>query len=613
MKKATLTNPRNRRPVVAPGEDSLREIAFLQSTKVHLRQIGYTLDLTMYPRREQLMAAFCEVAWRKAELRAAWKIGGVRKLSKALYYFNAFLEEKRPAIASTSELDEDAMLEWRQWVISASLSAATKEQYYQTVNHCLAVHRRQHPDSFAAEFRIPKFPATFGPGPRGNKRDPYDEGVLTKIREAAERGIRGIVRRLNRGKELVAKGTPLGEGERAPKSHWLKGENVLWWIVHRLGGRIYPQRATNIPNHNRVRSMFARATHRPRLESSIRNPSEAYTLLYPTSMDMAIFAISLFSFTGVADNIQPILDLKINDLSKLGDSYLARLTKNRPKAKSYVARWKSVAGLIETILEITAPLREIADESVRDRLWIFYEVAPRGGLAGGVNVLTGARLAIRAKEWAERNGIPNFQVSRFRPTELSRRYSTRGNLASVQDVAKHSLVDTTVGYVNNPATVELHASAIENAQRRAFTELSAIPIVVDKPPKATRTELSEVHHLATTAAERLSDGREDVFFNGCADFYNAPGGEKDTPCDRPFACLLCTNSIYLKRHAPLLIALREHLKRKRESEEEIVWNHKFGGIYHVLCNQILPQYSAETIAWAEREATKRRFYIPVEL
>lgn len=114
-------------------------------------------------------------------------------------------------------------------------------------------------------------------------------------------------------------------------------------------------------------------------------------------------------------------------------------------------------------------------------------------------------------------------------------------------------------------------------------------------------------------AEQVLRGEQDVFFASCKDFYNRPGGQPNTPCDKPWGCFLCSNAIITLHVLPRVVAFRDFMLEEHGKLSTEDWNAKFGEVWNVLTHDVLSKFSPEAISEATRLARDEVLYIPLAL
>ncbi len=565
--------------------------------RVHLTRVDHTVDLSDLS-RPTLAIVFCEGVWRLSELSNAWGKTAARRARHAALMFSAFLDEVHPTIRQPRTLTSPVMLSWRDWVLRQPVSAAYQESIYYLVKGLLNIVASAKPSNFADDFAIYPFPDLQGQL-RGVKTRPYSDSTLAKIKAASQSVAETTVLRLNAGINLLGSAQEPSNGQK-PWNYLLSGDAArLWWIVNKLSGRIYRhQEHQHPPEYTQLASV---------LNYLRLHPRDLYAFLYPTWDDIFNLYIRFLASDGVVDNMGPILNLKLPDLIKFGSGFAARLTKTRPHEKQYVAHWKNGAGIIKTVMSITSRIREISPDAIRDRLWLCY--AP--GRRQIISTLADVNSSVQ-QTWATRHGIEGFQLSRFRVTHLTRKYSKSGSLGGLQARAQHNSGDMSAAYVNNPATKDLHDSSLLSAQKTAIKDLFGRGTVADADDNRLKNALVSNLIVSEAHANEIINGSAELFFNSCKDLFNRPGGRPNTRCDQPFSCLECTNSIFLRRHAAILSMLAGHFEQKKDSDPE-GWRLKYKTLFEIITKDLLPRFSKITLAEATQRARLQRFYIPQEL
>jgi hypothetical protein len=174
--------------------------------------------------------------------------------------------------------------------------------------------------------------------------------------------------------------------------------------------------------------------------------------------------------------------------------------------------------------------------------------------------------------------------------------------------AAHTLSRTSIDYVNNDSTKEIHEQAIEDGIKAAVRVARPTVIDSDSIPEAAR-----ILGASESVAEEILRGEQDVFISSCRDFYNKPGGPPNTACDEPWECFECGNSVITRHVLPRVIAFRDFMLQQKIELSPRDWAEKFGRVWTILSEAVLPKFSVEAIAEAERYAALEKFYIPISL
>ncbi len=153
----------------------------------------------------------------------------------------------------------------------------------------------------------------------------------------------------------------------------------------------------------------------------------------------------------------------------LPDSCEIRWAKNRARIEQSVVRSSagrfSAPTLIRQVLELTGPLTAHAAKRDRSRLFLV-----RNGL-GVVSGVSPDMWQAALPAFLERNNLRkadgtliDFSFDMLRPTVLAETYRRTGDLLAVHRFANHAYLSTTVRYVVDRVTDELHDGAISRSQ-----------------------------------------------------------------------------------------------------------------------------------------------------
>lgn len=347
--------------------------------------------------------------------------------------------------------------------------------------------------------------------------------------------------------------------------------------------------------------------------------SDVFSYLYPFAEDLIPFVNLLAKTTG--RNETSILTLRRDCLEEVDGRYLLWYKKQRGSSKLYKRPISnegmfSPVGIIKTLLQITKPLLNLAKAEHRDNLFLGFTIKSRG--ADTVKPIDPSYLKYQMNRrggWCDRNelmtesGAPQkVSLRRWRVYYLVKRYRTHGQLSKVSRDAAHTLLRTSVSYVNNESMTHVHERATENGIRAALSVARPTVVTAESPD-----ELAATLRSSKEKASKLLQGEQDVFIAACKDFYNRPNGEKNTPCDKPWACLGCSNAVITRHVLPRVVAFRDFISQQRTELTQEDWQQKFGDAWMVLHQHVLPKFSDETIAEAQRSAKDEVFYFPITL
>lgn len=457
---------------------------------------------------------------------------------------------------------------------------------------------------------------------------PYTAAELLDLEDACRTHIREITNRLEKGKQLLAQGRdPRGKPAMDPTTGrimrlkdedrpWNKLPNLLWYVVNKMDGRYLDRKELIKQKHSSFNNSVMGVWRGP-----YRKP-DVYSLLYPLVTDLIPFAILLAKTTG--RNEASLLTLQRDCLEEIAGRHVLWYRKARGRDKLYKKTISnegqfSPVQLIKVLLSITEPLVRFAAPEYQNYLLLGLTVkaaATRNGRTDSVKPPEMSYFKFLMNQeggWCEQRGILadngdtlSISMRRLRVSYLTLRYRRTGQLAKVSRDAAHTIATTTVGYVNNDATKHIHEDAIEAGILRA-REVSKITVIAEDSVSAA----AEILDADSATVRRVLNGEQDVLFNSCRDYYNRPGGPPNTPCDQPWNCFSCPNTIITRHVLPRVMRLLEFIEEQRRELIETEWEEKFAGVHHTIKKDILPKFSAETIKEAMKLAQNEVFYIPL--
>ncbi len=459
----------------------------------------------------------------------------------------------------------------------------------------------------------------------GDTTEPYSAIEAITLEEACRGHIREIIARLDSGKAMLAIGIdPRGRnlrgisksGERTEitdsQRKWNQLPNLIWYLVHAMDGKYLPRKQLILQKHssfnNSIMGTFGGQYRK----------DDVYSHLYPLYEDLIPFLILLCKKTG--RNESSIFLLKRTCLQEFDGKWLLWYIKKRGSEvlyKKYIENNGpfSPVSLIKTVLSITEPLVKFAQPEDREFLFLGM-VFDQKKSESGVNPADPCYMKYlmnRNGGWAERfqvfddSGIKiTVSTRRLRTTYLTNRYKKHGQLARVSRDAAHSLTETSVPYVRNFGTKHVHTIAIRSGIEAA-RDISRPTIIEHTDVSIAAKSLGVEHAIAAG----LLKGEQDVFFAACKDYFNQPGGKKNTPCQNPWGCLFCSNSVITRHVLPRVIAFKIFMQEQRSLLSAEDWSQKFSTPWSIIHSDVLPKFSTDAIAEAERLAVDGILYVPI--
>lgn len=512
-------------------------------------------------------------------------------------------------ILNSQDIKTTTLRLFMNWLCQGSLGRWSSYMFYIAVTRILTHLRDVHPELVDSALEIPLFPS------RGIARtikhyEPYSDREVAEIERAARDEIRKTVQRLKLGAELLSTG-------RDPRTDnaWHDMANVLWFIKNELGGRYYT-RAEMMASH---RKLYYALTN---IHCSIK---EVYGYLYPLTSDLIPPLILVCLKTGI--NPQPALDLLRDCLKAVPSNGKAGITYTKyrpgpaPKTRMRIVDSRSSFGpgeIIRLFLRLTEECLQFVPEPKRNYLWLSLQTGTSAALA--FQHLPFRTVSKEVKRFVSRNGLSddngkpfNLRLARLRTTWLTRRYKAAGRLADVRRDAEHERTQTTKGYVDNRQTLALHEQTIADALQDSYD--SIFGKVFTQNPDSPEEVAAVAEKLRTTPerAESILRGEQDVFVATCKDFYNRPGGQPDTPCDRAWACFTCKNACWTSKTLPRLINFYDFITRQRRLLTAKDWEAKFGLPYTAITRYILPAFPPDFVDAARAAAQSEPIVIPISL
>jgi hypothetical protein len=246
--------------------------------------------------------------------------------------------------------------------------------------------------------------------------------------------------------------------------------------------------------------------------------------------------------------------------------------------------------LVREILEWTRRLRPHASMADRSRLFLI-------GANNHVSALSAALAKnLLAAGFLARHQLPHFALASIRPSVLSAFYRASGDVRQIQDIANHTNLSTTVGYLQGP---EVEA---QNRVRVAALQSAFLGHV--ERPKSNATLPGKISRVPPSASRASPSGGAAVSMFGfdCKDAFAgiAPGTRRGELCTNFLGCFTCPNAVITTDAASLarLLQARDHINAASGYLHAARWEAIYAPQLRILEEDILTRFSARTFTAA---------------
>lgn len=533
----------------------------------------------------------------------------VRIINCYLWPFLSHLEDQDQPIQDTTCVSTATLRSLIEWLRLKDIRERTAYCTYLCIARLFTYLINNYPETVSPNLDVPMYPG------RHLKmtvvhREPYSPREASEIERAASSEISKTLARLRRGTELRLTGSD-------PRiAGWHSEANLLWYVENVLGKKYLSKKELEEGRH----WVFLKA-----IEKNSANLSDIYKYIYPTIGDLVPLIVLLTLKTGL--NPQSIFDLGRNCLKavpapgKISIIY----TKHRPGPKPNILNKivdnrapLGAGGIIRTALKLTEPCVPQVSEEFRNYLFIGLMVSR--GTSGFRRPRDSKDIKHELNNFSARNllqddeGLPlRLNLSRLRPTYLTKRYKAAGYLSDVRAEAKHKKARTTRGYIDNTQTKAIHEQTIIEGLQDFYNAVSGTVLTQSPEDPKQVAQAAELLGVSSEHAEAVLRGEQDVFIAACKDFYNRPGGVSNAPCDRPWACFTCQNACWTRGTLPRLISFYDFIVGQRHSLTAADWKAKFGLPYAIITEHILPAFPAESVEAARAAASTDKLIVPISL
>lgn len=573
---------------------------------------GKMLDLKMYANYGRLIheLGLSLLGYSKDFKAQITNMSTIHSYKQHMKWFTEFLDEVLTNVEKSEirlkDINTQLFNHYYEWCHNReSFHSSTRSKAYHGIRRLIEYQQSTDNSLVANEFNaISKSPQKFI---QYDNAEIYEEKIIDELMATCRPEINRVLQRLKLGETYLSTGVdPTDRSIRLTKP-WAKIENILWYVKNKVGGRVLRRHEFKKEGHHTLINVLCgtRPEYRWRKE-------EIYSYLYPSVFDLIPFLIMLSIKTGLnKDSISHLKRDCIDQTSKADKSFKLKFSKSKTHIEcakrtfSCIGRF-SVYHLVKEVLRITETLIPNASEEHRNLLFVGVV---NNSTKGTVKPLRGSYLTNMINFPKERGWLYSHNLShisydfdKIRETYATNRYKQKGNLGKVQKELGHKDAGTSeLHYIDSKATQDIHEQTIADVQDNL---VFGGTVTGDKSEDITCQYAVKSGHNDKRVKE------QDVFFASCKDFYNRPGGKKDTPCDQPWSCFTCKNGVWTTAALPKVIAFYKFMEEQRLALPLSDWESKFFVPYTIIKNKILPKFKTETINWAEREALDMSLFIP---
>jgi hypothetical protein len=297
-----------------------------------------------------------------------------------------------------------------------------------------------------------------------------------------------------------------------------------------------------------------------------------------------------------AANADPLRAFKrncVHDDVLFRDRAIIVWEKGRAKKEQRVSRDRrgkySAPALIAKVRAMTEPLLQAAPPHLRSRLFLARNGKAEGLVAGispSLSEYLIARFITRNNVTEEDGSRVHFTLEMMRPSVLAAVYRQTGDLLATARLANHVSLATTIRYVIDRITDEMHDIAIADMQRR-FNEII----------QEGETDDSQQDQAATSNARRES--------SDCRNPYAAPFSRRPGEVCPSWLWPLNDPGLVVADDPDVVVHHVRHL-RALEARRDLIPMRRFdllyGDAYRIIRDDILTRMSPATIAAANAAA-----------
>lgn len=433
-----------------------------------------------------------------------------------------------------------------------------------------------------------------GSTPKVEHKPPYSDREAHLIERACRADIRRTIARLTTELDSLRK-----NGKDPRRIGWTGLASAVWCFENMLEGK------------------YISASRMKRLSSGRWcTTADVFRAVYPTVEDAVPFYLRLCLKTGL--NAESAMRLKRDCLepeTTQPNETRLRYVKGRSEGPMTMPVRTdgtfSPGGLIRMYLHLTRGCAELTGDN---SLWLVAKTA-QASVDDFIAAPSPATFTRAVRAFAERHGLTadngeplELRADRLRTTRKTLDYR-RANGDLIFAGHDHRRDNTTVDYINNRVTEEVHNQAIVAGQQQFHAYFSGAVV----PGGATAEDAAKAIGCDASAAETILNGQQEMLIANCKNMFDAPGGTSGQLCGKVWACFGCPNSVWTSRVLPKVLWYLDFFLEQRRVIPESEWEKKFGYPYALITSHILPAFSQGAVAQAKLEAASLRMYVPPEM
>ncbi|MEU1447150.1 hypothetical protein [Streptomyces mirabilis] len=556
----------------------------LKPSTAHGRQATIVLDTTGFACRRLADELAGELA-DYVELKRPHPTG-VYTYRRGLRELCAFVDRRAGEEAAGCSLalaEPDVSSYIREWMLALpeQFAEGSSRPYFLAADVMALIRfRAKHPERVLAP-AVQRLTTTAVPLRSGATREleEFTRAEKRQLVRAAWTDIRGLQRRLERGRELVAAGADPRE------AGWLDPANLAFGLAEGLvsPADVWAALPTVSAWPPELMEIFtvADVKYAPSMSRYLLTIA-LVSLLYPRNIDLQSFRVLLVAATGHAP--EEVAYLTEDDVEFVPGGVRLRLVKRRAskiRYREFKAMGESVevmhpdrAGLntgeiLRTLIEVTGSARSRSTVK-KPYLFIRGSIIPRTH-----NSHRRGELSLRPfepvgrggglDEWTERTGVEvagKMDIRRLRKsTKVEKVIAFRG---AVSDAADDHTEQVFWGHYAHGTTLRVMAGhAVTRAQKDWLERVLVGPVVLDAEAvdRLGESEVLDGIGLSAEQAGEILQGELDMGVSSCRDPYDSPYSPAGELCAvAPLRCLECRNAFVLPSNLPQLLLFSQHLE-----------------------------------------------------